>query len=75
MVASIGLLDYVDFIREYNPADLNKAGLVDMEDFSILSSQWQGEPNEPSADIAPDPADHWVDLLDLIVLSENWLSY
>jgi hypothetical protein len=75
MVASIGLLDYVDLIREYNAADINKQGLVDMEDFSILSSQWQSEPNEPSADIAPTPADRWVDLLDLITLSENWLSY
>jgi hypothetical protein len=75
MTASIGLLDYVDFIRQYNAADLNQQGLVDMEDFSILSFQWQGEPNEPSADIAPEPADNWVDLLDLITLSENWLSY
>jgi hypothetical protein len=75
MTASIGLLDYVDFIREYNTADINQQGLVDMEDFLILSSQWQGEPNEPSADIAPEPADNWVDLLDLITLSENWLGY
>jgi hypothetical protein len=75
MAVSTGLLDYVDFIRQYNAADLNKAGLVDMEDFSVLSSQWLGEPNEPSADIAPEGGDNWVDLLDLIGLSENWLSY
>jgi hypothetical protein len=73
MTVSTGLLDYVDFVRQYNPADINQHGLVDLEDFSILSSQWQGEPNDPSADIAPETADGWVDLLDLIILTENWL--
>jgi hypothetical protein len=75
MAASIGLLDYVDFIRQFNSADLDGSGFVDLEDFSIFSSQWLGEPNELSADLMPEGGDQWVDLLDLITLTENWLSY
>ncbi|HPY76783.1 MAG TPA: DUF5010 C-terminal domain-containing protein, partial [Anaerohalosphaeraceae bacterium] len=66
MAASTALLDYVDFIRQENPADFDGSGFVDLEDFSILSSQWLREPSEPSADAAPQGGDNWVDLQDLI---------
>ncbi len=75
MAASTALLDYVDFIRQENPADFDGSGFVDLEDFSILSSQWLREPAEPSADAAPQGGDNWVDLQDLIALAENWLSH
>jgi hypothetical protein len=75
MAASTALLDYVDFIRQENPADFDGSGFVDLEDFSILSSQWLREPSEPSADAAPQGGDNWVDLQDLIALTEYWLSY
>ncbi|MEJ5259472.1 MAG: carbohydrate-binding domain-containing protein [Anaerohalosphaeraceae bacterium] len=67
------LVNNVEFIRRYNPADLNRSGLVDLEDFSILSSQWLGEPGEPSADTAPSGGDGWVGLEDLADLADNWL--
>jgi hypothetical protein len=67
------ILNYAEFERQYHAADLDRTGIVDMEDFSVLSSQWLGEPNEPSADIAPAGGDGWVDLLDLAELAENWL--
>jgi len=65
----------VEFIRRYNLADLNRSGQVDLEDFSILSGQWLGEPNEVSADIAPAGGDGWVDLADLAELADNWLIF
>ncbi|MEJ5259473.1 MAG: C25 family cysteine peptidase [Anaerohalosphaeraceae bacterium] len=67
-------INYVEFIRRYNPADLNRSGLVDLEDFSILSGQWLGEPGDPSADTAPSGGDGWVDLEDLAELADNWLK-
>jgi len=70
---SLVSLNYVEFIRRYNLADLNRSGLVDLEDFSILSGQWLREPNEVSADIAPTGGDGWVDLADLAELADNWL--
>ena len=76
MTQSTGMLNYVDFTltRKINTADINRGGLVDMEDFMILSSQWKGTPGTPSADIAPAGGDGIVDSLDLMVLIENWLS-
>jgi hypothetical protein len=67
------ILNYAEFERQYHAADLDRTGIVDLEDFSVLSSQWLGEPGEPSADIAPAGGDGWVDLLDLAELAENWL--
>jgi len=67
-------LNYAEFVRQYPAAaDLDRTGIVDLGDFSVLSSQWLGEPGEPSADIAPAGGDGWVDLLDLAELAENWL--
>lgn len=74
MANSTAMLDYVDFIRQYHPADLTQSGQVDMDDFVILAAQWMGVPGQPSADIAPQPdGDGIVDFFDLLMLAENWL--
>ncbi len=73
MASSSAFLNYADFVREYNPADLNRSGRVDLEDFSILSDQWLSAPGTPTADIATDLGDGIVDVEDLIILVDNWL--
>ncbi len=73
LTKSTGLLNYAEFDRHYNAADISKGGLVDANDFAILSAQWLGVPGTPSADIAPAGGDGIVDMLDLLVLIENWL--
>lgn len=56
-------------------ADLDVSGIVDLEDFAILASQWMLAPGNPSADIAPWPSpDNQVDLLDLLDLAAQWLA-
>jgi len=48
--------------------------VVDFLDFAILGSQWLQSPGIPSADIAPEPPDDFVDTLDLTVLATEWLD-
>ncbi|HOT73878.1 MAG TPA: DUF5010 C-terminal domain-containing protein [Anaerohalosphaeraceae bacterium] len=67
------LLDYVDFIRQYNIADLNQSGQVNLEDFAILSSQWGKRNAFLSADVVPAGGDGVVNMLDLLAAAENWL--
>jgi hypothetical protein len=74
MHASSALVDYVDFIRQYNVADITQTGRVDLDVFAVVAGQWVGVPGVPSVDIAPLGGDGAVDLLDLMVLAENWLS-
>jgi hypothetical protein len=47
---------------------------VDFVDMAILAAQWQGPPATPSADIAPEPPDGIVDILDLGVFTQHWLE-
>lgn len=55
-------------------ADLDKNGIVNFEDFSILSNQWCQPPGNPSADIAPDNGgDGIVYILDLDIFVQYWL--
>jgi hypothetical protein len=55
-------------------ADLDRGGMVDIDDFAILASQWLSVPGVPTADIAPIPdKDNFVDILDLLLFAENWL--
>jgi hypothetical protein len=74
LTQSYALLDYVEFIRHYHPADITKSGQVDMDDFSVLAAQWQVAPGTLSADIAPHGGDGCVDILDLLMLAEYWLA-
>jgi hypothetical protein len=47
---------------------------VDFVDFGILGGQWQGPAGSPSADIAPEVRDGFVDILDLAVFAGHWLE-
>lgn len=47
---------------------------VDFVDFAVLAEQWLQTPGIPSADIAPEVADNFVDILDLAAFVENWLE-
>ena len=71
---SASVLNYVDFIRQFNPADISRDGRVDMDDAAILAAQWLSAPGQPSADIAPPGGDAAVDSLDLLMLAENWMA-
>lgn len=73
MTTSSASLNYVDFIRQGNIADITHNGAVGLEDFAVLAAQWGGTPGTPSADIAPPGGDGVVDMLDLLMLAENWL--
>lgn len=75
MDASSALVNHFELIRQYNPADVDFSGWVDLEDFSVLATQWQSAPGIPSADIEPPEGDGVVDLFDLYIFAENWLSY
>ncbi len=72
MSSGNAMINSITFVRHYNPADINQSTRVDLEDFTILASQWQSTPGTPSADIAL-PADDFVDIADLLVLAQNWL--
>lgn len=54
------------------PCDITGEGDVNLDDFRILSQQWQGVPGIPSADVA-EPQDNYVGIEDLLWLCENWL--
>lgn len=69
------MLKSVTLTRQYNVADIDQSGVVDLSDLVILSSQWLMAPGSPSADIAPTPSDGIVDSLDLLMLAENWLMF
>lgn len=66
-------LRWIQFIRQYNAADINRDTRVNLEDLSVLSAQWLGAGGVPSADIAPLVPDGLVDSLDLLLLADNWL--
>ena len=59
--------------RYFASGDFNCSCVVDLEDLIILCSQWLQPPGDPSADIAPDPKDNFVNLLDFALLSQEWL--
>jgi hypothetical protein len=54
--------------------DFDGNARVDFLDMAILAAQWQGPPATPSADIAPEPPDGIVDILDLGVFTQHWLE-
>lgn len=60
-----------------NPADLNRNGIVSFADFAIFALAWVTEPGDagwnPACDIS-DPNDNFIDMLDLDVLTDNWLA-
>lgn len=56
------------------PGDFDNNGAVDLADFTILGSQWRQPHGSPSADIAPEIPDGFVDIWDLAASVENWLE-
>jgi hypothetical protein len=58
-------------------ADMERDCIIDMKDFAVLAAAWGAQPGDsnwnPYCDIAR-PADSVIDLLDLMVLVENWLE-
>jgi hypothetical protein len=74
---------YYDDIRLYptrcmpeniSVADLSGDCVVDIRDFVILANQWRQSPGSPSADVAPDPPDGFVEWRDLAILTDYWLE-
>jgi len=62
-------------IPEFRPAaDITGDCIVNFKDFAVLGSQWLQSPGSPSADIAPDPLDEFVNMLDLAFLADGWLE-
>lgn len=57
----------------WNPADITRSGQIDLNDFTILASQWLGAERSLSADIAPFGGDGQVNLPDLLLMADNWL--
>ncbi len=55
------------------PGDIDGDGTVDLIDIDILSGQWLGIPELPSADIAPATGDSQINGLDLAMISGHWL--
>ena len=59
----------------YPTGDINEDCNVDISDFAIFASQWWQPPDTPSADLAPEGGDNFVDFLDLAVFVDHWLEY
>ncbi|MHC4061712.1 MAG: GC-type dockerin domain-anchored protein [Planctomycetota bacterium] len=55
-------------------ADFTGDCVVDLADFAVFAGQWRQSPGSPSADIAPDPPDGFVDAHDLNALVDAWLD-
>lgn len=66
--------EYYNLLHPHLQADLNYDRIVDFGDFAILASQWFQLPGLPSADIALEVPDGFVDTLDLAVLADSWLA-
>ncbi|GEM_PF-107751 len=58
--------------------DLYRDGTVDLKDFAIFAAAWNSQPGDdnwnPACDISI-PADGIINVLDLYVLTGDWLSY
>lgn len=54
-------------------ADFEPDGDVDLSDFSVLSGEW-ARTGTLTSDIAPEPVDGVVDILDLLEFTSHWLE-
>jgi len=70
----VGLLNNVASIIFFAPADFEPDGDVDINDLMVLAEQWLQTPGTPSADIAPEPRDNFVDLEDFALFAHYWLT-
>jgi hypothetical protein len=71
-VGDDGLVDMGYHYLGVNIADLNGDDNVDLDDVLIMALQWLDTPGIPSADIAPEPLDNFVDYQDFGVIQQNW---
>jgi hypothetical protein len=55
-----------------SPADIDASGYIDIGDLVIVALQWLRAPDIPSADIAPNPLDNFVDYQDFAVVEQRW---
>lgn len=62
---------YLDYTRSCSAADLDMAGAVDLNDFCLLSSEWQTAGAGLPGDINDDGA---VDMVDLVLLVNCWAA-
>jgi hypothetical protein len=73
-MADAGIVDmgyhYVPLFE--NVADINEDWYVNEVDLLLMALQWLETPGIPSADIAPDPLDNFVNGLDFAVIQQNW---
>jgi hypothetical protein len=60
-------------VPEQIPGDFVPDCNVDFDDFDILANQWLQTPGSPSADIAPEVPDGFVDEMDLAAFVDFWL--
>ena len=66
--------DFVGGFEGRFPGDITNDRKVDAWDFTILAAQWLEPPGTPSADIAPDGGDGFVDFRDVGKLVDHWLE-
>ena len=72
-VDNIDLVAFRRLLYKSMTSDFSKNGTIDLQDYAILSQNWQK--NNPAIDIAPIfKPDGVVDIRELIVFAEHWLS-
>jgi hypothetical protein len=59
---------------QYRPYDIVPDGKIDINDLMVLIDQWLDVPGIPSADIAPETPDNFVNFEDFALLSAHWLE-
>ncbi len=64
----------LELLQSINKTDINNDKQINLNDLSILISQWLQPPRIPSADIFPSPSDGFVNFLDFAALADNWLD-
>lgn len=54
-------------------ADLYYDGYINLDDLLIMALQWLDVPGQPSADVAPEVLDNFIDYRDFAVIYQYWL--
>ena len=67
-----GVVD-LGFHYKRDIADLYYDGIIDINDLLIMAQQWLDVPGEPSADLAPEALDNFIDYRDFAVIYQYWL--
>jgi len=67
-----GVVD-MGFHYQRDIADLYYDGYINLDDLLIMALQWLDIPGEPSADIAPEVPDNFIDYRDFAVIYQYWL--